>query len=584
MSSADFEKLIDSYLDGELDAEQVAEFEIYLREDLTRLDQLLRASYIHRCIQNSFESEFAIDVLTLMEGQDDQAAEMLRDMRVLEGGGDDVESLVDLTDVVRRQKLALADSRAKQKRNSKAEKKKTHQMIVIPKSGFYGVVAAIAALVFLVVLPYMQDLVLDVNSKDDVVVAPVMVAEVTGLVDVVYGGGRDDYQRGMKLASHDICFKKGLMRLRFGDGAEVILEGPVNFSLDTVQGGTLKFGRLTSYCPKGAEGFTIRTLDGKVVDLGTEFGVETHGFGVTDVHVFEGRLMTSRFDEMGKPTASLEMALGQTVRINVNTKQMSYEDLSVDHYVREMRRSVDLVDMVAGGDGFGGGKSMGLDPLNGELMNEGPRGLNWNRVGNHAFNRVLISEYIAGIFVPDGRDGEVQIDPSGGVYGGFRETDNKGYSYVWAGGDVPLPNVAGVPQVFDTVVDGVDYGDGDHQMLGINANVGFTFDLKRIAKDQEGMVVKRLSAKCIARYDMFDKHNTGAFSNKASHSMDLLVLVDGKLRFSKMQFNSEDGSFDVSVKLLPSDRYLTFAVTDGGNGNGTDWLLIGDPKIDFVLE
>ena len=47
---------------------------------------------------------------------------------------------------------------------------------------------------------------------------------------------------------------------------------------------------MTARVPVPAHGFTVHSPQGKVVDLGTEFGVSVDGPGTTSVRVFSGDL------------------------------------------------------------------------------------------------------------------------------------------------------------------------------------------------------------------------------------------------------------------------------------------------------
>jgi hypothetical protein len=38
----------------------------------------------------------------------------------------------------------------------------------------------------------------------------------------------------------------------------------------------------------------------------------------------------------------------------------------------------------------------------------------------------------------------------------------------------------------------------------------------------------------------------------------------------------------VDIQIGPHDRFLTLASTDGGNGNGFDWVVFGDPVLDLT--
>ncbi|RYD23945.1 MAG: hypothetical protein EOP87_26290, partial [Verrucomicrobiaceae bacterium] len=80
----------------------------------------------------------------------------------------------------------------------------------------------------------------------------------------------------------------GLLELRLSNGAKVILEGPFDVELKGRMDMKLNLGRLAVTCPPSARGFTVETREGKVVDLGTEFGMRASGDGTTEVHVLTG--------------------------------------------------------------------------------------------------------------------------------------------------------------------------------------------------------------------------------------------------------------------------------------------------------
>ena len=84
----------------------------------------------------------------------------------------------------------------------------------------------------------------------------------------------------------------GLIELEFSSGAQVILEGPAEFTINGENSSNLALGRLAAAVPKGAEGFTVETPNMDVIDLGTEFGVVVEEDGNIDVHVFKGLVQT----------------------------------------------------------------------------------------------------------------------------------------------------------------------------------------------------------------------------------------------------------------------------------------------------
>ncbi|MGC4013355.1 MAG: FecR domain-containing protein [Luteolibacter sp.] len=115
-------------------------------------------------------------------------------------------------------------------------------------------------------------------------------ARITGLTGVEWAdGGEPDL-----LESHgqvrQLSIRTGLVELTYSSGVRVTLEGPVDYSIVDETSGRLTMGKLVAYVPKGAEGFHVDYAKGRVVDLGTEFAMDVHEDGKTELGVFEGKV------------------------------------------------------------------------------------------------------------------------------------------------------------------------------------------------------------------------------------------------------------------------------------------------------
>jgi hypothetical protein len=94
---------------------------------------------------------------------------------------------------------------------------------------------------------------------------------------------------GQKFApGRKISLESGLVELRFGCGAQVIVEGPAELWVQSGWSARLERGRVVARVPEEAHGFTIEGRGGKLVDLGTEFGVSVGEKEGMEVHVLEG--------------------------------------------------------------------------------------------------------------------------------------------------------------------------------------------------------------------------------------------------------------------------------------------------------
>ncbi|MCW1883628.1 FecR family protein [Luteolibacter flavescens] len=89
-------------------------------------------------------------------------------------------------------------------------------------------------------------------------------------------------------------------------GARLQIRGPANLHIDGPDKIRLEKGRVSTYAPPYASGFTVDTVDGRVIDFGTRFvtatGTQTGG---TEVHVIEG-LVTANASPETTPAQNLE--------------------------------------------------------------------------------------------------------------------------------------------------------------------------------------------------------------------------------------------------------------------------------------
>jgi hypothetical protein len=95
---------------------------------------------------------------------------------------------------------------------------------------------------------------------------------------------------GAALKASELGFSKGMVQLEFMQGATAILEGPVSTRLVHDNAMELKLGKLRAHVPKVAVGFTVDLPMGKVIDLGTDFGIEVDDDGSAEVYVFRGKV------------------------------------------------------------------------------------------------------------------------------------------------------------------------------------------------------------------------------------------------------------------------------------------------------
>ncbi|MBX3435518.1 MAG: FecR domain-containing protein [Pirellulales bacterium] len=113
---------------------------------------------------------------------------------------------------------------------------------------------------------------------------------------------------------------QGEVELTYETGVRLLLIGPAEFTVCD-GGGRLRRGGLMATVPEAGQGFTIEMPNGKVVDLGTQFGVVVDDFGVSEVSVFEGKVEafpTTPGGARGK-APKFELTKGRALQWNAET-------------------------------------------------------------------------------------------------------------------------------------------------------------------------------------------------------------------------------------------------------------------------
>ena len=357
--------------------------------------------------------------------------------------------------------------------------------------------------------------------------------------------------------------------------------------------------------------FTIKTPTATVTDLGTEFGVEVDGAGATDSLVFVGSVKVNTVVGDGqKQAGELTLIENQSARVEQQGgKRYIVRRVAVksENFVRPdqiqdwlaMAREaaakrkqeaekpkepeavdetpknaayLDLVDIVAGGDGHSAKRNAGIDPTTGQATAEPPSVFDLR--GDERYHRVEGMPFVDGVFVPWGDNQSVQLDSAGHEWRYFGRTDNMTYGYIWAGGTIPTPAHDRAPNA--AVLGGIDYAAPGHGVLGMPSNKGITFDLEAICRANPGAKLTRFLAMT---------GNTDVHVPEAEHRFaDVWVFVDGKSRFQCREINASHGVFEVVVPLADGDRFLTLASSDAGDTCRCDWIVFGDPRLEMVAE
>ncbi|MCF7954532.1 MAG: hypothetical protein K9M75_01905 [Phycisphaerae bacterium] len=118
-----------------------------------------------------------------------------------------------------------------------------------------------------------------------------VVAELVDQVNTVWDQEMQLPDDGGLMRQSIYRLKEGLVSILFKGGAKITIEAPAEWSL--LGGGNMELfqGRIYAVVPKEAHGFTVMAGNSKIVDLGTEFGIEVDKSNNTQLHVTRGETL-----------------------------------------------------------------------------------------------------------------------------------------------------------------------------------------------------------------------------------------------------------------------------------------------------
>ncbi len=376
-----------------------------------------------------------------------------------------------------------------------------------------------------------------------------------------------------------LLLREGYAKLLFDNQAQVILEGPAAFEVHTEDQIKLWYGKIYAIVPREAIGFSVYTPNTKIIDMGTEFGVQSDFNSNTKLHVLKGKtvLMAGTADKV-----RMEVSEGTAKKISGDKGEISDIECRYDYFVRDInsksnfvwkgQKQIDLADIVGGGNGFGTGQfNFGINPVTGEF---GGRKTS-NRPSKNDYKVTPQNPFVDGVFVPNGNNKQI-ISSLGHIFQECPVTQG-----------IYFTEIINNPDIFDgqsMTLNGIHYGTDGNTCLFMHANLGITFDLDAIRS--------RLPGKRIVRFQSLIGVSDTALRE---FNADFWMLVDGKLRYRKEHVQQKGLPDTFQIELSNTDRFLTLVTTDGGDPDARilpngfirrsidcDWCIFGSPVL--ILE
>ncbi len=379
----------------------------------------------------------------------------------------------------------------------------------------------------------------------------------------------------------DVVLQEGCVTFLFDNGAQVTLEGPCAFQVRTEDQIKMRYGRLYAIVPREAVGFSVYTDNAKIIDLGTEFGVQADIGGDTSLYVMQGKTTLIAGVEASKEI--IEVVAGMGKRIAADTLAISDIPFLQTHFVRTIhsdsnaiwkgQKTLSLADIVGGGNGLGTGViDLGIDLPSGNFIK--PMGMPELHATANVYRPVPSSRFIDGVFIPNGQSQQI-VSSLGHVFQECPPSSGACYG-----------TITSAIRILDTraIQNSAVSGYWNAQCVLMHANMGITYDLQAIRS--------LLPAIKITRFQTRFGIEKEAIRPEASNA-DFWILVDGKIRHQKIQVQ-EKTLFSADIEISDKDRFLTLITTDGQDPEGriwdnmpltaidSDWCMYADPVL--ILE
>lgn len=353
----DYGALIDAQFDGMLTDEQARQLQDWLVASPDHAVVFARRAQEHQHLRQVFSGE-RVSHLAGSIGSGSADGFSIEQLALLDDSGQDIE-LVDLTDRLDRERREKHRPRPVVSQPKQTSGPRT---IVIPQAAVWISIAAVLGLALWIGMELTRpepiqttpptaeaDPAPPVQAPRDPFAQPAPArapsARLLATHQAQWTPGSAVPRSGGAMVPGEYKLDAGYAHLEMADGATVILQAPAVLTLHSSSRVSLSEGVLSAYVPEGAEGFVVDTPAGRVLDLGTEFGVEVIGEDRVEVQVMTGRVVAS----LPGQGATRTMRAGDAAQMNTAAARIQPVVAHAQKFARtwtEVERAVRVSDAV----------------------------------------------------------------------------------------------------------------------------------------------------------------------------------------------------------------------------------------------
>ncbi len=416
------------------------------------------------------------------------------------------------------------------------------------------------------------------------------VGTITDLINVQWGEDSQQLTKNDRILNSLVPYilEKGIIKLKYDQGVDVVIEAPAMFQAERL-GIYLEYGKLYSYVSKKGQGFTIDSPNARFIDLGTEFGVDVSNNGSSEVHVLKGEVQFYA-GMKGKDKTSRPVKRDQALRYDSYNSIVKTIPFNGEEFVRNIDSSknliwrgqnkINLADIVGGGNGLGTGTiGTGINLRTGKYVRT-PSLANFPVI-KCQYTPVSKIPFVDGIFVPNGKIGDVTINSSGHTYSSFNRTkgdfrmsitngpavhDRSKYKN-WKKSKVDF-------YLMDLTINNIVYGPNENPALYMHSNCGLTFDLNEFRNAYPNRQITSFNTTC----GISDEVCSYVSKLNKKVKYDLYIILDDNCKYVR-SFDLDSAVENISIDIEPNSQFLTIAVVDSDDAIEYDWCILGHPTL-----
>ncbi len=406
------------------------------------------------------------------------------------------------------------------------------------------------------------------NQRDTPPIEPVAIAKMVDSINAVWADGRNGLP-GETISTGNLSLINGYAEIKLDNGVDIIIGAPADFTIHSADSICiyLNLGQVTAYVPPEAIGFTVRTPNARIIDIGTEFGVSVDPGGNTNVQVFDGNVALATNSISGINIIRKGQAVRVTKNRIINITPTQYpaftRTISSDTGFIWSGEPIDLADIVGGGSGFKTGTiGRGINPANGKLTDNQ---IIEYRYSNNKYQTVEESAFIDGVFIPDSTTGSIVCNSQGNTINNIPLSNGQCHTGIFSNLKKIQFNKDSKPTT--PFLDGVALETNISPYILMHSNTGITFSLDAFRSWMPQLNIEHFSA------------TIGIPESIANifPEVEFCAYLDGRLIYQSN--NSIQMSEYIIFKIDPFAKFLTLVVTEGNDGPNNDFLMIVKPEL-----